>query len=51
MAMAIINDPTLVDPLSAIIFKRLSDARRLMRKDPRRLNRAIHTYELLERTE
>ena len=32
MVLAVINDPTKTDPLAAMIFKRLSDARRLMNK-------------------
>ena len=40
VALAILNGPTKTDPLAAILFKRLSDARRLMAKDPRRQNLA-----------
>ena len=51
MVLAIVNDPTKTDPLSAIVFKRLSDARRLMRKNADRMHSAIHTFELLSAKE
>ena len=46
IVLGIINDPTRIDPIAAITFKRISDARRLMRKSHRRLHLAIHTFEV-----
>ena len=48
MVMAVINDPTRIDPLAAMVYKRLSDARRLMQKNKERLRFAIHTFELMK---
>ena len=46
IVLGVLHDPTRADPLGAIVYKRLADARRLMRKDAGRLHRAIHTFEL-----
>ena len=46
MVLAVINNPTRADPLGALVYKRLSDARRLLNKNQGRLHRAIHTYEM-----
>ena len=48
MVMAVINDPTKTDPLAAMIFKRLSDASRLMNKKKERLQSALRTFELMK---
>ena len=48
MVLAILNDPTLTDPLAAIVYKRLSDARRLMNKSNERLLLAQHTFEFIK---
>ena len=47
MVMAIINDPTKTDPLAAIVFKRLSDARRLLNKKKERLQQALRSFEIM----
>ncbi len=44
--LTVIHDPTQTDPLAAIIYKRLRDARRLMKKDETRKWMAVHTYEM-----
>ena len=46
LVLAIFNDPTRTDPLAAIVYKRLSDAGRLMQKSQNRFHFAVHTYEL-----
>ena len=48
IVMAIINDPTKTDPLAAIVYKRLSDARRLMNKKKDRLQQAMRAFELMK---
>ncbi len=47
--MAIINGPTKIEPLAAIVFKRLSDARRLLNKKKERLQQAVRTFELMKK--
>ncbi len=42
--LGVINDPTLVDPLSILVFNRLRDARRLLRKSPSRAAHAEHVH-------
>ena len=49
MVTAIINDPTKTDPLAAIVYKRLSDARRLMKKKKSRLQQAMRVFEMIRR--
>ena len=46
IVLGVLNDPTKTDPLGATVFKRISDARRLMRKSQARLHYAMHTYEV-----
>ncbi len=48
IVLAVLADPVRTDPLAAIVYKRLNDARRLMQKDPRRLHMATHVYWLTE---
>ena len=48
MVLAILNDPTLTDPLAALVYNRLSDARRLMNKSNERLLLAQHTFEFIK---
>ncbi len=43
--LSVLNDPTEVDPVAAIVFKRLDDARRLLLKSERRMNIAYHIHE------
>ncbi len=43
---AALNSPVKTDPLAAIVFRRLGDTRRLMRKRPERMLMAMHVFEL-----
>ena len=51
IVLAILNHPTRIDPLAAIVYRRLSDARRLMKKCQNRFHFALHTYELMKEEE
>ncbi len=44
----VVHDPTRTDPLAAIVFRRLDDARRLMNKDSERYYQTSHVYHLLK---
>ena len=49
MVMAISNDPTKTDALAAIVFQRLSDARRLTNKKKEMLQQAVRAFKLMQR--
>ncbi len=51
IVLSVLHDPAKVDPASSLVFKRLHDARRTLRRSEERLNRAIHTNEMLEHHE
>ncbi len=46
IVLAIINDATRTDPLAAVVYRRLDDARRLMRKNPQRYMYARHLHDI-----
>ncbi len=46
VVLAVLNDATKTDPLAAMVFRRLEDARRLMKKDWNRYLYARHVFEL-----
>ncbi len=48
IVLGTLHDPTRVDPVSSIIYKRFSDARRAMLRSEDRHNYAIHVNALLE---
>ena len=49
MVLAILNDPTMTDPLAAMVYKRLTDARRLMNKNNERLLLAQHAFGFIKK--
>ncbi len=46
IVLAILNDPVKTDPLAAMVYRRLDNARRLFKKDHNRYLFACHLYEL-----
>ena len=51
IVLAILHDPTKVDPSSSFVFKRIVDARRMLRKSSEKHDLAIYVNELLNSDE
>ena len=49
IVMSIINEPTKTNPLAAIVYKRLFDARRLMNRKKDRLQQAMRAFVLMKK--
>ena len=50
IVLGIVNDSLRTDPLAAIVFRRLSDARRIMRKSKERQKKAIEVFSKVKTT-